>query len=137
MPYSYELTDVQLEFFVHTCSIFRKGAITVDAGRRVKKNALDPTPEYTGIPCRFVPMSEVTVTGELGRQTYDIVQTMDLIRMHSEQDLREGDCLLNTTVGHPDEGKYFQLQGEPWFHTITAYTLEAYTKRSLKPPWRA
>jgi hypothetical protein len=96
--------------------------------------AVGVTAVRTGIFGRIQskPESSRPVPG-IGRSNQDQMDTMDVLRVHIQEDFTDGSYVQNVTPGHPEEGSWYLIQGDAQILSVHK-TKKYYVARVTKPP---
>lgn len=124
----------QTRFFTDTVDIYAMSDFSLTSKRVTTGPAYPATPTYSGVLCHLTPSIEATYPGPIGRQDYDIVQTMDQLRLPISQPIGAGWYVQLKTSGHPEEGSWYVVQGDPRNHTWRADERVVFMKKGTKPP---
>jgi hypothetical protein len=68
-----------------------------------------------------------------GRSNQDQTDTMDILRVHIEEDFTDGSYVRNVTPGHPEEGSWYVVQGDAQILSVHK-TKKYFVARVTKPP---
>lgn len=124
---TYALTDVQREAFVQRFEVWRPVA---NAPRRGSvANGVSYEMAWDEVPGRLAQRSEVASPSAIGRTNYDIVMTMDVVRLHADQEC--GDTYYLREKAGDD---WYIIQGGPQQRFFRAKTSTYETKRGSAPP---
>lgn len=93
------------------------------------------SPTYSGVKCRIETKKEASVPLPIGRSNYDITDTTDLIHLHMKQEIGDGDYVRLRTPGHPENGTWFEIQGEAQIKAWRSGSQELLLKKATAPPF--
>ena len=136
MP-AYTLSFRQKRCFTDTVDIYKmEGKVGVAGSLATETIPSAPaSPTYSGVKCRIETKKEASVPLPIGRSNYDIRDTTDLIHLHMKQDIGDGDYVRLRTPGHPENGTWYAVQGEPQHKAWRAGSIELLLKKATAPPF--
>lgn len=123
----------QRKLFLDTADFYAPSNFTKTSKRVTSGQEFPSTPTYSGVVCHIQSSVEATVPSSIGRQDYDVMDTMDMIRVSIDQAIGAGWMVKLTTDGHPEEGTWYITQGDARNYNKLG-TRVAYMKKSTKPP---
>lgn len=116
MSLPYALDDLQQEFFLDTCTIYRQDRpLTVDANKEIDQPVYAEL--YTGIPFNLQATEfEAAYRAPLGQTANENMFTRDKGFFHFRQDIEGMDIIELTTVlddgDEPNNGRFYRVVGD-------------------------
>lgn len=133
-------TDRQIALYTDSVNIFVPNILEVGADKRFATYAagsVEGTPSIIGQLCKYFPSSEYNQASPVvGRTLQDNMLTLDRYHFPSEVALQDGTIIELDTIGHPDRGEFFRVQGnsETWAGSETRRSLYARVFCKRVPP---
>jgi hypothetical protein len=124
---TYTLTEVQLIAFTQRFEVWKP--VALPSRRGSVANGVVYELAWDDVPGRLAQRSEVAAPSMLGRSNYDIVLTMDVVRLHIAQEC--GDTYYLREKAGDD---WYIIQGGPQQRLFRASTATYETKRGSAPP---
>lgn len=128
------LSARQLAAFTDIVDLYEPAAFTKTSKRVTGIGGVSATATYEDVRCHVQPSIEATVKGPLGRQDYDVVDTMDVLRLDIEQDIGAGWYVLMKTPDHPENGTWYITQGAPRNYSRRAGERVLYMAKTTTAP---
>lgn len=127
------LSRRQRRIYTDTVSIYKPADLAVAADKSVSDVSYPSTPTQTSVSCHLDQQPIQGEPGLEGRSERDLIFTLD--RFHFGTDVEIGDTYLLklTTVGHPNNGKFWVVEGAGQFKTWRAGKQIVYAKQVLAP----
>jgi len=89
---------------------------------------------YSNVRGRHEPRKEGSSPGPIGRQDIDILDTIDLFRLHVDQEIESGWYVENITPGDPLFGEFYKTAGGTMTRIFRAKELQILMKKTTRPP---
>lgn len=128
MPYT--LSALQNAAFTDTVDLYRP---TANASASKLHQGVTYTLAYSSVRCRIQSKPENLATGPLGRTNKDQVDTTDMLRVHSGQEVGSTFFVHLRTVGHPEEDSWFAVLGDSQNHVWRGSTSKFFITKSTAP----
>lgn len=128
------LTYRQTRAFTDTVDVYAPKNFSKTSKRVTSGVTYGPDATDADVKCHIESSIDASVPGPIGRQSYDIVQTLDVIRFVKTQTIGAGFYVHLKTSGHPEYGSWYVVQGDARNHVWRAAERVLFMKKTTKPP---
>jgi hypothetical protein len=107
------LSPHQQQSFVQTANLYAPIAITQTGTAEATDPISSALPTLSGVVCAFYPTTEIDMPQPQGRTKLFNIMTADHWRFEVSVPIQDGWVILLTTPGHPSQGFYWLVEGNP------------------------